>query len=173
MVHDRFPPASRVVRVLALVALGVLACGVAVLVDRRWSAPIESPRVRAVDFDVVVVDSSTGLAVAGAEVGFDQESGDFDDPGPSWAGATDSGGQLRVVGYFAAVAVPDGRGGFRGTVVFHDGVPPSSVPDLLVVRAPGYRGATIDLDARFPRGIAFEDRSARTIRVPLAPGFPR
>ena len=173
MVHDCFPPASRVVRVLALVTLGVLACGGAFLVDRRWSAPVESPRVRTVDFDVVVVDSSTGLAVAGAEVGFHRESGDFNDPGPSWAGATDQGGRLRVVGNFAAVAVPDGRGGFRGTVVFHDGTPLSSVSELLVVRSPGYRGATIDLDARFPRGIAFEDRSARTIRVPLEPGFPR
>ena len=163
---------SRAIRaawVAALVAGGGLLCWVTFLVEQRLSAPPVTPGWRDVTFDLVVSDIATGNAISGAEVGIDEESGQFDPPGPTWKRITDVGGRARLVHSYSANTVLGKDGRVRGNVVFSYGSPMTSFSYLLAVKAPGYRGRTIRLADEFPRGIAYEDPSPRTIRVRLSP----
>ena len=134
------------------------------------SSPTSTPVTRHVTFDVVVSDADTGNAVSGAEVGIDEETGEFDPPGPTWKGTTDARGRVRLVHDFDANTVLGKDGKVRGRVVFNTGTTPGLVFSyLVVVRATGYREETIKLGAKFPQGIDYEDPSPRTIRVLLSP----
>ena len=125
---------------------------------------------RQVTFDVVVSDADTGNAISGAEVGIDEETGEFDPPGPTWKGTTDARGRARLAHDFDANTVLGKDGKVRGRVVFNTGSTPGLVFSyLVVVRATGYREETIRLEAHFPRGIAYEDPSPQTIRVQMTP----
>ena len=125
---------------------------------------------RQVTFDVVVTDADTGNAISGAEVGIDEETGEFDPPGPTWEGTTDARGRARLAHEFDANTVLGKDGKVRGRVVFNTSTTPGLVFSyLVVVRATGYREETIRLGAHFPRGIAYEDPSPQTIRVQMTP----
>ena len=165
----RRPRAIRAGGVAALVAGCGLVCGVAFLVERSLSAPTSSPEWRDVTFDVVVSDAATGLTIASAQVGIDEETGQYDPPGPTWEGITDARGQARLVHGFAANTAVGKDGTVRGRVVFNTGSPLSGGSYLLAVQAPGYRVQTVPLESRYPLGIAYEDRSSRPIQVRLSP----
>src|SRR4051812_9821291 len=92
----RRPRAIRVAWVAALVAGGVLLCWATFLVEQRLSSPASPTTTREVTLDVVVSDADTGKPVVGAEVGIDEETGQFDPPGPKWMGRTDAGGRARL-----------------------------------------------------------------------------
>ena len=169
------PRAIRIAWVATLVAGGGLIFWTTFLVEQRLTTPKLVPQRRMVTFDVVVSDADTGKAVSGARVGIDQETGDYDHPGPSWEGLTDAGGRFRLVRGFGANTVVGKDGKIRGRVNFTGGggLPLSNPSCFLVVRASGYREHKINLEGMFPRGIDFEDTSPRTIRVPLSPSpFP-
>ena len=152
-----------------LVVAGGVLCGLAFRVEQALTAPAATPGSRAVTLDVVVSDAETGVAIPGAEVAFDRETGQFAPPGPAWLGATDLGGLIRLLREFNANTVSGTDGKVRGRVVFHLADAPLSFSDLLLVRAPGYRAATLSLDAQFPQGFDYEDLSPQTIRVRLSP----
>jgi hypothetical protein len=160
-------------RVAALVVVGGFLCWLTFQVEQRLSSPTATPVTRDVTFDVVVSDAETHLAVSGAEVGIDEETGEYDPPGPTWKGTTDAGGRLRLVHRFGAntVLVRDGK--VRGRVVFNRGTSIQSFSYFLVVKAPGYREESINLGAKYPRGIDYEDPYSRTIQVLLSPSPPR
>lgn len=160
------PRAIRIAWVAALVAGGGLIFWATFLVEQRITSPTVVPTKREVILDVVVSDAATGRAILGAGVGTDFETGDYDHPGPSWEGITDANGRFRLVRSFGANTMLGKEGKVRGRVVFTGGT-------FLVVRAPGYREETIDLEGRFPRGIDYEDTSPRTIRVLLSPSPAR
>ena len=113
------------------------------------------------------------LAEVCAEVGIDEETGEYDPPGPAWKGATDAGGRLRLFHRFGANTMLGKDGKVRGRVVFNRGTSIQSFSYLLVVKAPGYREESINLELEFPRGIDYEDPSPRTIQVLLSPSPPR
>ena len=165
--------ATRAARVAALVAVGGLLCWWAFLVEQRLWSPAVTPTSREVTFDLLVSDADTGHAISGAEIGIDGETGEYDPPGPTWKGITDAGGRLRLVESFRATTVLGKDGKVRGQIVFNTGTPLSNGSYLLVVRAAGYRQETIRLEEKFPRGIAYEDSSPRTIQVRLSPGPAR
>jgi hypothetical protein len=169
------PRAIRAAWVAALVAGGGVLCWMAFLVEQRLSAPATPPEWRDVTFDVVVTDAVTGKAVPRAQVGTDEETGQIDPPGPTWKGVTDAAGAFRLVEGFRANAVLGEDGKVRGRVLFDlgSGSPLLHFSSLFVVRAPGYREETINLAARFPEGIAYEDPSPRKIRVVLSPSPAR
>jgi hypothetical protein len=156
----------RAVRVATLVVAGGLFCWLTFQVEQRLSSPPPPPPVtRDATFDVLVSDAATNMAVSSAEVGIDEETGEFDPPGPTWKGTTDAGGRLRLVHPFGTNTVLGKDGKVRGRVVFNRG----AFSYLLVVKAPGYREESINLGARFPRGIDYEDPNPLTIQVPLSP----
>ena len=163
------PRAVRIAWVAALVAGGGLIFWATFQVEQRLTSPKLVPRKRMVTFEVLVSDGDTSKAVSEAQVGIDQETGDYDHPGPSWDGITDAGGRLRLVRGFGANTVLREDGNVRGRVNFTGGgsTPLSYSSYFLVVRASGYREEKINLERMFPRGIDFEDTSPRTIRVPL------
>jgi hypothetical protein len=161
------PRAIRPLWVAALVAGGVLSCWATFRVEQRLTS---LPVTRQVTFDVVVTDADTGNAISGAEVGIDQETGEFDPPGPTWEGTTDARGRARLAHDLEANTVLGKDGKVRGRVVFNTSTTPGLVFSYLVaVRATGYREETIRLGAHFPRGIAYEDPSPQTIRVQMTP----
>lgn len=163
------PRAIRPLWVAALVAGGILSCWATFRIERRLSSPPSPPVARKVTFDVVVSDAVTGGSISGAEVGIDQETGDVDPPGPTWKGITDARGRARLAHDFDANTAIGKDGKVRGRVVFNSHPTPGLVFSyLVVVRAAAYREETIRLEAHFPRGIAYEDPSPRTIRVRLS-----
>jgi hypothetical protein len=163
----------RRVRVAVLVAVGCLLCWLTFQLEQRLSSPTATPTTRDVTFDVVVSDAETNIAVSSAEVGIDEETGEYDPPGPAWKGTTDAGGRLRLVHRFGANTVLGKDGKVRGRVVFNRGTSIQSFSYLLVVRAPGYREESINLGLRFPQGIDYEDPYPRMIQVLLSPSPPR
>jgi len=76
-----------------------------------------------VTFDVVVSDADTGNTISGAEVGIDEETGEFAPPEPTWEGITDAGGRARLAHDFDANTVLGKDGKVRGRVVFNSGSP--------------------------------------------------
>jgi hypothetical protein len=163
------PRAIRAAWVAALVAGGCLLCWGTIRVEQSLSTPAVMPGSIEVTLDVVVTDADTGEAVSGAEVGIDQETGDMKAPGPTWKGITDERGVVRLVHDFDANTVLGKDGRVRGMVVFGSGSPPLNSWYLLAIRASGNREQSISLVDQFPRGIAYEDPSPRTIRVRLSP----
>ena len=172
----RPPKRQRSIRrgwVAALVVVGVFLCWLTFQVEQRLSSPTATPVTRDVTFDVVVSDAETNLAVSNAEVGIDEETGEYDPPGPAWKGTTDAGGRLRLVHRFSANTILGKDGKVRGRVVFNRGTSTQSFSYLLVVKAPGYRKESINLEVKFPRGIDYEDPYPRPIQVLLSPSPPR
>ena len=163
----------RAVRVATLVVVGGFLCWLTFQVEQRLSSPTATPATRDVTFDVVVSDADTDIAVSGGEVGIDEETGEYDPPGPTWKGTTDASGRLRLVHPFGTNTVLGKDGKVRGRVVFNRATSIQSFPYLLVVRAPGYREESINLGAKFSQGIDYEDPYPRTIQVPLSPSPPR
>ena len=162
--------AIRPLWVAALVSGGILSCWATFRIEQRLSSPPSPPVTRQVTFDVVVSDAATGNAISGAEVGIDEETGEFDPPGPTWEGTTEARGRARLVHEFGANTAIGKDGKVRGRVVFTSHLTPGLVFSyLVVVRATGYREQTIRLGAHFPRGITYEDPSPQTIRVRLSP----
>jgi hypothetical protein len=161
------------VRVAALVVVGGFLCWLTFQVEQRLSSQTTTQGTRNVTFDLVVSDADTNIAVSGAEVGIDQETGEFDPPGPTWKGTTDASGRLRLVHPFGTNTVLGKDGKVRGRVVFSRGTSIQSFSYLLVVRASGYREQSINLGARFSQGIDYEDPYPLTIQVPLSPSPPR
>ncbi len=176
--QDATPPPMRrrsihTVWVAALVVVGGFLCWLTFQVEQRLSSPTATPVTRDVIFDVVVSDAKTDIAVSGAEVGIDEETGEYDPPGPVWKGTTDAGGRLRLVHRFDANTVLGEDGKVRGRVVFNSGTSIHSFSRLLVVKAPGYREESINLREEFAQGIDYEDSSPQAIRVLLSPSRPR
>ena len=171
--HPMRQRSIRRVRVAALLVVGGFLCWLAFQVEQRLSSPMATPVTRDVTFDVVVSDAETDIAVSGAEVGIDEETGEYDPPGPTWKGTTDAGGRLRLVHRFGANTMLGKDGKVRGRVVFNRGTSIQSFSYLLVVKAAGYREGSINLGVKFPRGIDYEDLSPRTIQVLLSPSPPR
>jgi len=159
--------------VAALVVVGGFLCWLTFQVEQRLSSPTATPVTRDVTFDVVVSDAKTDIAVSGAEVGIDEETGEYDPPGPTWKGTTDAGGRLRLVHLFDANTVLGKDGKVRGRVVFNSGTSIHSFSRRLVVKAPSYREESINLGVKFPRGIDYEDPAPRTIQVLLSPSLAR
>jgi hypothetical protein len=176
--QDATPPpirqrSIRVLRVATLVLVGGFLCWLTFQVDQRLSSPTTTQVTRDVTFDVVVSDAETNIAVSGAEVGIDEETGEYDPPGPTWKGITDASGRHRLVHPFGTNTVLGKGGKVRGSVVFNRGTSIQSFSYLLVVKAPGYREESINLAAKFSQGIDYEDTYPRTIQVALSPSPPR
>lgn len=175
--QDTTPPpgrqwAARAIRTAVLVVVGGFSCWLVFQIEPRPSSPT-TPFARDVTFDVIVSDSDTSVAISGAEVGIDMQTEEFDPPGPAWKGSTDATGRFRLVHSFPANTMLGKNGQVRGRVVFTLGEPMMSNSYLLVIKAPGYREKTIDLNAQFSGGIDYEDPSPRTVPVDLAPGPPQ
>jgi hypothetical protein len=167
------PRSIRKVRVATLVVVGGFLCWVTFLVEQRLMSPTATPAARDVTFDVVVFDANTNIAVSSAEVGIDEETGQYDAPGATWKGTTNSSGLLRLVHRFGANTVLDKDGKVRGRVVFNQRTSIQSFSYRLVVKAPGYREEWINLGERYSGGIDYEDPYPRTIQVLLSPSTPR
>src|SRR5262245_49148843 len=160
-------PSMRTVRVATLVVVGGCLCWLTFQVEQRLSSPTATPVTRDMTFDVVVSDADTNIAVSSAEVGIDEETGQYDPSGPTWKGTTDAGGRLRLVHCFGANTVLGKDGKVRGRVVFNRGTSIPSFSYLLVVKAPGYREESINLGVRFSQDIDYKDPYPRTIQVLL------
>ena len=108
--QDATPPPSRQrsirrIRVATLLVVAGFFCWLTFQVEQRLSSPPATPVTRDVTFDVVVSDAETNVPVSSAEVGIDEETGEYDPPGPTWKGTTDAGGRLRLVHRFGANSV--------------------------------------------------------------------
>lgn len=168
----RRPRGIHVAEIAAMFVIGGLLCSLVYWVERRWWTPMAIPAARDVTFDVVVLDAGAGTPIAGAEVGIEEETGEFDPPGPDWKGTTDARGRIRVVHRFQAHTMVGQDGKIRGRVVFNRASGIHSFSSSLVVKAPGHGELVVDLVARYPRGIDFEDPSALPITVTLVSGSP-